>query len=201
MAESWVLKGELAGTCPCDTPCPCIFGLDPNTDNGKCTAVQCMVIDSGNYGSTDLSGLKVALAWSWTGNVFNGNIAFGVYIDDGATEEQAGALEQILTGKAGGIFGTLAGLFGTVHGVKRAAIEYVGNGGKPSFRIGSFGNADLTLLTGADQQGPLVVANSPFDFGGKGLKIGTSAGRFVDEQWGYDTELKYFDHCVVDLAS
>ena len=197
MAESWVLKGEIAGTCPCDSPCPCIFGRDPNTKDGKCTALQCMVIDSGNYGSTDLSGLKVGLAWAWTGNVFNGNITFGIYIDEGASDEQASALEQILLGKAGGVFENLAGMFGTVKGVKRAAIEYSDG----AFRIGTVGNAELSFLTGADQQGPLVVMNSPFDFGGKGLKIGTATGRFVDEEWGYDTELTYVDHCVVDLAS
>ena len=200
MAESWSLKGEIAGVCPCDSPCPCIFALEPNAAKGECTALQCINIVSGNYGSTDLSGRKVGLAFSWTGNPFNGNITFGVYVDDGASDDQVSALEQIFTGKAGGAFEALSGLFGTVKGVKRAPIEYR-EGKNPTFRVGTVGNAELSLLTGADQQGPIVVQNSPFDFGGKGLDVGTSTGRFVDEEWGFNTEFTYGDHGAVDLSA
>jgi hypothetical protein len=198
MAESWALKGEIAGACPCDSPCPCIFGRDP--DKGVCTAIFCMSIASGNYGSTDLSGRKVSLAFSWTGNVFSGDIMFGAYVDDGADDEQVSAFDQILTGKAGGAFEQLAGLYGTVKGIKRVPIEFR-DGKKPTFKIGTLANAELELLVGADQKGPLLVQNSPFDFGGEGLKIGTSTGRFVDKEWGFDTELNYGDHGTVDLSA
>ena len=198
MAESWVLKGEIAGTCPCDTPCPCVFGLDPNKPS--CTAVLCANIVTGNYGSVDLSGRKFGLVFSWTGNVFSGNITFGGYVDDGASDEQMTALDQILTGKAGGAFEQLAGLYNTVKGIKRVPIEYR-DGKKPSFTIGTLGNAELEPLIGADQQGPLILMNSPFDFGGEGLKIGTSTGRFVDKEWGFDTELTYGDHGKVNLSA
>ena len=200
MAESWALKGEIAGTCPCDTPCPCVFGLNPNTDDEHCVAVQVANVVSGNYGSTDLSGRKFGMALAWTGNPFAGNITFGAYVDDGASDEQVNAFEQILTGKAGGAFEQLAGLFGTVKGIKRVPIEYR-DGKKPTFTIGTLANAELTLLTGGDQQGPLVLQNSPFDFGGEGLKVGTSSGRFVDEEWGFETELSYGDHGSINLSA
>lgn len=198
MAESWVLKGEIAGACPCDSPCPCVFGLDP--DKGSCVALQCANIVTGNYGSVDLSGRKIALAYSWTGNAFAGNITFGIYVDDGASDDQVKAFEQILTGKAGGAFEGLAALFGTVKGVKKAPIEYR-DGTKPTFTIGTLATAELEMLVGADQQGPLVLQNSPFDFGGEGLKIGTSSGRFVDPEWGFETELTYGDHGALNLSA
>jgi hypothetical protein len=198
MAEKWVLKGELAGACPCDSPCPCVFGRDPT--KGECTAIQCINIVTGSYGSVDLSGRRAALAYWWKGNAFAGNITAGVYIDDGANDEQANALEQILTGKAGGAFGDLATLISTVKGVKRVPIEYK-DGKRPTFQIGTAATAEIDLLVGADQQGPIVVKNSPFDFGPDGLKIGTSSGRFVDKEWGFDTELSYGDHGTVDLSA
>lgn len=200
MAESWALKGEIAGTCPCDSPCPCIFGRDPNTANLECVGVLVANIVSGNYGSIDLSGRKFGMALSWTGNPFSGDITFGAYVDEGASDEQVSAFEQILTGKAGGAFENLSALFGTVKGIKRVPIEYR-DGKKPAFKIGTLGGAELELLTGADQQGPLVVHNSPFDFGGEGLRIGTSSGRFVDKEWGFDTELTYGDAGMVNLSS
>jgi hypothetical protein len=198
MAEKWVLKGEMAGACPCDSPCPCIFGRDPS--KGACLAIECISIASGNYGSVDLAGLKVALAFAWTGNAFAGNITSGFYIDDAASDEQASALETILTGKAGGAFGNLAALYGTVKGVKRVPIEFK-DGKKPTFKVGAMATAELDLFTGADEQGPIVVKNSPFDFGPDGLKVGTSSGRFVDAEWGFDTELTYGDHGTVDLSA
>jgi hypothetical protein len=159
-----------------------------------------MNIHTGNYGSTDLSGRRVALAFHWTGNVFSGDLTFGLYVDDGASDDQMTALEQIFTGKAGGAFGDLAGLFGTVKGVKRVPIEYR-DGKKPTFKIGTVADAELEMFVGADQQGPLVLKNSPFDFGPDGLEIGSSTGRFVDPEWGFDTKLTYGDHGSVDLSA
>lgn len=198
MTENWVLKGEMAGACPCSSPCPCIFGRDPS--DGTCVAIQCMSIASGNYGSVDLSGRKAAVAYSWSGNAFAGNITIGIYIDDAATADQVSALETILSGKAGGAFGDLAALISTVKGVKQVPIEYK-DGKKPTFQIGTLATAELDLFTGADEQNPIIVKNSPFDFGPDGLKIGTSSGRFVDKEWGFDTELTYGDHGMVDLSA
>lgn len=198
MAEKWTLKGDLAGACPCDSPCPCIFGRDPTS--GTCTAIQCINISKGNYGSVDLSGLKAAVAYSWQGNAFSGDITIGLYVDDTASDEQAKALETILTGKAGGAFGDLAALISTIRGVKRVPIQYK-DGKKPTFQIGTVATAELDLFVGADQQNPIVVHNSPFDFGPDGLKVGTSAGRFTDKEWGFDTALTYGDHGTLDLSA
>jgi hypothetical protein len=198
MAEKWTLKGEMAGICNCNSPCPCIFGQDPT--HGKCGALQCHSITKGSFGKVDLSGRKVAIAFEWTGNVFSGGITFGLYVDDGATPDQVSAFEQIYTGKAGGAFEQLAGLFETIKGVKQSPIEFK-NGGGATFQIGSLGSAEVQLLTGADQKGPLVVLNSPFDFGGKGLKVGRSTGRFVDRDWGFDFPMEYGDVGTIDLSS
>lgn len=198
MSEKWTLKGELAGTCICNSPCPCIFGQDPT--HGKCGAISCHSIAKGNFGKTDLSGRKTAIVFEWTGNVFSGDITIGLYVDDGATPEQVKAFEQIYTGKAGGVFEQLAGLFGTIKGIKQAPIEFK-NGAGATFQIGTLVSSHVELFTGADQQNPLVVQNSPFDFSGKGLKIGKADGHFVDREWGFDFELTYGDIGTIDLAS
>lgn len=198
MAEKWTLKGEYVGTCICDSPCPCIFGQDPTT--GRCGAVSCFIINKGSYGKVDLSGRKAAWGFEWTGNVFSGDITIGIYVDDGATREQVAAFEQIFTGKAGGVFEQLAGLFGTIKGVKQTAIEHK-DGSNPTFQIGTLVSGSVEAFTGADQKGPILVQNSPFDFGGKGLQIGKATGHFVDAEWGFDFELTYGDVGKVDLAS
>lgn len=199
MAEQWSLKGKQVGTCICDTPCPCIFGQDPT--KGYCGAATVFDISSGNYGSVDLSGRRITLLFSWEGNVFSGDITVGFLVDEDATDEQLEGFEAILTGKAGGAFENLAALFGTVKGIKRAPIEYA-DGDKPRVRIGAT-EVQVEPLIGADEQTPLVVMNSPFDFSGRGLKIGrTTQGKFVDEEWGFDfDEFVYADSGEVDLSS
>jgi hypothetical protein len=197
MAEKWSLKGENIATCICNTPCPCLFGQDPT--HGRCGALNVFSIAKGTYGSVDLSGRKFALVVSWQGNVFAGNLTVGFYVDDGTTDDQMRAFETILTGKAGGAFGNLAALYGTVKGIKRMPIE-VGDGQKPVVAVAKT-SVPVEYTVGGDQQSPVVVTNSPFDFGGAGLRIGKTQARFVDEEWGFDFQLVDAYTGAVDLAS
>lgn len=196
MAEKWTLKGESIGACNCSSICPCIFGKDPNK-NRHCTAFNAFKITSGSFGKTDLSGRRALIAFEWTGNVFEGNIAVGIYVDDGASAEQVKAFEQIFTGKAGGSFEQMSALFGTVKGIKQVPLEI--NDGRAE--AGTMLSSQVTPWTGADQQGPLVVMNSPFDYGGAGLKVGSADGHFVDKDWGFEFEFEYGDLGKVELAS
>jgi hypothetical protein len=197
VAEQWSWKGKHVGSCICDSPCPCIFGEDPT--KGYCGAVIVESVEEGNYGSLDLSGRKVSLVLSWEGNAFTGDITVGILVDEDATDEQMDAIETIVTGKAGGTWENLAALFGEVKGIKRASIAQ-SDGDKPQFKVGAT-DVKVDHLIGADEQTPLVVLNSPFDFGGSGLRVGKTQAKFVDEEWGFDFDLTYGDSGTIELSS
>jgi hypothetical protein len=65
-----------------------------------------------------------------------GNWRLGLFIDDEATDEQAGKLAQVFSGQLGGPMAGLAPLVGEVLGVERAPIEVHDEGLRHSVRVG-----------------------------------------------------------------
>lgn len=109
MTEQWHLEGDYVEACNCDVTCQCIW-LEP-PDGDLCTVSIANHIREGHYGDIDLSGLSVALLISTEeGVMFAPDTGWDVIllIDEEASEEQQGALEDIYFGRAGGIFAPVA---------------------------------------------------------------------------------------------
>jgi hypothetical protein len=66
----------------------------------------------------------------------DGNWRVGVFIDAGATDEQADKLGQVFTGQLGGPMEGIAPLVGEVVGVERAQIEFDDEGLRHRVRVG-----------------------------------------------------------------
>ncbi len=66
----------------------------------------------------------------------DGNWRLGVYVDDGASDEQFDQLVKVFGGQLGGPMGALAPLVGEVVGVERAAIDVTDDGLLHSVRVG-----------------------------------------------------------------
>ena len=121
-ATSWHMQGDIMEMCSCNTVCPCNYGGDPS--NLPCEAVLCLRIDQGNYGSTELSGLNVVLYFQIPGKPFEGNWTLGVYLDQQASQTQAEAIGNILSGQAGGWFEAFSGLIGNAIPPKVVPIKF-----------------------------------------------------------------------------
>ena len=65
-----------------------------------------------------------------------GNWRLGVFIDDGASDEQADKLVQVFSGQLGGPMAALAPLVGEMLGVERVPIDVQDDGLRHSVRIG-----------------------------------------------------------------
>ena len=92
----WSIKGVEYGNCNCDYSCPCQFEALPT--HGDCRGFEVVRIDQGHFGEVSLSGLNVAMLYSWPGPIFEGNGALQAIIDERADAAQREALATVLHG-------------------------------------------------------------------------------------------------------
>jgi len=95
--KDWYIEGEVYGNCNCAYGCPCQFEADPT--DGTCRGFEVLRIDNGHFDGLDLSGLKIAMFYSWPGLISEGKGELQAVIDENASEEQRIALETVLHGK------------------------------------------------------------------------------------------------------
>lgn len=117
----WLICGDWFDVCSCNVPCPCTFAQPPTSN--QCEVLFAYRINDGHYGKTSLSGLKVVIVSSLTGNVWDGSqLDSGVFFDATADTNQRQALEAIFTGKAGGWMKQFMPSVRTIKGVEFADI-------------------------------------------------------------------------------
>jgi len=105
VATSWAIRGSYFESCNCDAICPCrridgVSGGRPT--HGICLGVLSWLIEAGNAGGTDLTGLTVAMAISFDDDEPGSPWTWILYLDERANEEQQAALEGIFTGRLEG---------------------------------------------------------------------------------------------------
>ena len=133
---SWSLKGSYFETCSCDLMCACNFSFDHGATYDYCRVTLVFDIAEGEIEGTDVAGVKLALVADTPKVMTDGNWRLGMFVDDGASDEQMEKLSAVFAGQKGGPMAGLAPLVGEVLGVERAPIEVVEDGLRHSVRIG-----------------------------------------------------------------
>ena len=147
-AAGYQFQGTLLEACNCDVLCPCWIGEDP--DGGTCQSVIAYHFDRGAIKGIDVSGLTIAAAVFIPGNILEGNWKQVLFIDDGASDEQAEAMTEMMTGKLGGPMADLAQLVGERVAIERASISHEVSDGKGRLTVGDFISAEMHPYTGPD---------------------------------------------------
>ena len=118
---AWQMEFDYIESCNCAAACPCPFSGAPT--QGHCDLVMGFHIVRGTYGSVPLKGRTAVMIVDVPGNMRAGGYRTGIYIDEGGDAAQRAAVEAIFTGKAGGVFESLAALTDEWLGVKHVPIE------------------------------------------------------------------------------
>jgi hypothetical protein len=167
------LSGTYVGHCDCRQVCACAVDGPPTGRDGQCRGLLVHHVEEGTLDETDLSGVRVALAYMAPSNIGAGSLKLGLVVGDDASDEQADALERIFKGDAGGVFAEFVPLVGEWLGVERAAISF-SDGEEPSAKIGDI---DVTFKAFRGQDGkPTTMSNAMFGFAPV-FTLGQSSGR------------------------
>ena len=186
MAVKWSYQAEMINACNCDWGCPCNFNAKPT--NGFCEGVYAAHITTGFHGETTLDGLKFAWGAKWPRAIHEGGGTAKIWIDDAASESQQSALEDILTGKPGGLPWMI--LTSTIdHWLETAYVRFEWNydGIRSSYKAGTEVQAALEAMrnpvSGQESSAKIVLpegivtkeleasATRTFSVFTKGLKI------------------------------
>jgi hypothetical protein len=133
---SWNLRGSYIETCSCELMCPCNLSLDHGATYDFCRVTLVFNIREGSVDGTDIAGCKVAIIADTPKVMTEGNWKVGVFVDQGASEEQFEKVVGIFSGQLGGPMAGLAPLIGEMLGVERAAIEIEDDGLRHSVKVG-----------------------------------------------------------------
>jgi hypothetical protein len=133
---AWSLKGTYFETCSCELMCPCNFSFDHGATYDYCRVTLVFNVATGEVEGTDVAGRTVVVIADTPKVMTEGSWRLGMFVDEGATDEQLEKLTAVFGGQKGGPMAGLAPLVGEVLGVERAPIEVVEEGLRHSVRIG-----------------------------------------------------------------
>jgi hypothetical protein len=189
------IAGKYTAICDCRNICPCPVDGTPTGPGDQCMGVAVFAIADGNLDGTDLGGTSFALFNHFPANLTAGNWKVGIVIDEGASDDQAGAIERIMSGEEGGPFAEFAPLIADFAGVERGKVSLQnGNGsveGKSEFTFEAF--------TGPDGE-PTMVHDAMFGFA-KDYTIGKSKGTSDAFGLSFTADGNYGEHADFEFSS
>ncbi|WP_226039357.1 DUF1326 domain-containing protein [Natrinema sp. DC36] len=153
MAQEWTIEGDYVEACNCDVACQCVWMESPDDD--VCTVSLAWHIEEGSYGDVDLSGVDVGMLISTDeGVMFAPETEWDIVllIDETANDDQREALEDIYSGRAGGIWAPVADTHVRSADVTTVPISFSRDGADFSVEIGDAIEMDASGAVGFNEE-------------------------------------------------
>jgi len=153
MVQEWTIKGDYVEACNCDVACQCVWMESPDDD--VCTVSLAWHIEEGSYGDVDLSGVDVGMLISTDeGVMFAPETEWDIVllIDETASDDQREALEDIYSGRAGGIWAPVADTHVRSADVTTVPISFSRDGADFSVEIGDAIEMDTSGAVGFNEE-------------------------------------------------
>ena len=100
---SWFLKGDYYENCSCTNTCPCTWSsMSAPATNDYCRANLAFKVSEGEVNGINMSGLVFVIILDSPALMSDGGWKVGVVVNEGTTDEQMGALGEVMSGDIGG---------------------------------------------------------------------------------------------------
>jgi hypothetical protein len=185
------IAGNYVAGCDCAVLCPCPVDGKPTGPGDQCLGVAVFNIKEGNLDETDLGGVAFSLYNHFPSNISAGNWRVGIVVDESASDEQAQAVERIVSGDEGGPFGEFKPLIGEYVGMQRGSVKVEGQSGA----AGDIAQFQFEPFEGPDGT-PTKVRNAMFGFAPEytvGRTSGTGAvfGETINFSYGEGSDFEF----------
>jgi hypothetical protein len=177
---AWQMAGHFMELCNCKMFCPCWLG-PAEPDEGWCGGSIILEVQQGSADGVNLDGAKAMLLLEWPGDFWSGNGTARLFLDQGASAEQRGALEPILTGKNGGPLEPVLAAVITKWLPTQVEPIAIDRGDTTTVTVGSVGQVHSERILNEGQPTTIQGAAAMGAFQLKSIDLGRSDGsRFAD---------------------
>lgn len=155
----WRAKGLIFENCNCQFVCPGHMHFDQLCTHERCVGYWAIRIDEGALGEVPLDGIRAVIAYDSPRHMIEGNWTEVIVIDQSASPSQRRAVEDILTGRAGGPWAVLARFVGRRLDTRFLPVELADEAATKRARIPDLLEAVVTQIRGRDRTQPVLFQN------------------------------------------
>jgi hypothetical protein len=118
-------------------------------DRGWCSGSLAFDIQSGDVDGEDIGGSRVILVGDWPRGFLGGNGTARLYFDPSIAQKKRAALEKVLQGKLGGVWGPVSSLLSNWLPSQEAAIQIKKDGDVTHVSVAGHGELVTAPLKGS----------------------------------------------------
>ena len=157
--SGWWAKGLLFENCNCQLVCPGHVHFSNDCTEERCIGYWAMRFDEGSYGDLDLAGVKAVVGYDAPQNMISGGWTEAVIIDERASPAQRAAVDDILTGRAGGPWAVLGRFVGRRLPTRTLPIEITDEEAVKRIAIEGLLSSSIENIRGWDRDQPVTFQN------------------------------------------
>ncbi len=181
MATTWSASGEYMEACSCDFLCPCI----PKNSTTPATYEYCKValafqIANGQFGETDLAGVKFVMVAQSKEIMSHGEWIAGLIIDTDASDEQVAAVAAIAGAEGNGPLGGFAPLISDFRGLERRAVNFSSANGTVSVTVDGMIDQEVVGVESLSVPGEYVCIDNSFHPVNKRLNFASAVKNMIN---------------------
>ena len=148
--SQWRATGLLFENCNCQLLCPGHLSFKQECTNERCQGHWAIHVDEDHFGDVDLADTNVVIVFDAPQRMYEGGWSQACYIDEQTTGPQRAALDDIVSGRAGGPWAILGRFVETRLDTRVVPMRFEDVGREKRLTIPDLFDTTVIAIRGAD---------------------------------------------------